>query len=108
MGILGFILLLGYAALVPIYLMRLQRWFSLLKAHEPALFSRLGEPHLILNNTPRTNAKVLPYLLRGSFSELANSEAKALASSVRRLLIAGLALFPLSVALLVMGGFGRA
>lgn len=106
--LVGFALFLGYAGLTVLYLTRIHSLFALLKKYESTVYSALGEPHLFWNNTPRTNAKVLPFLIKGRFDALTNENVKASAKSVRTLLIAGLVLFPLCVLLLFMGGMWRA
>lgn len=108
LALIGFFILVAYAGLTLLYLSKIHSLFALLKAHEPDAYLALGEPHLFLNNTPKTNGRVLPFLLKGHFTDLSHEGVRDCARSVRTLLIAGIVMFPLGIACLFMGGVWRA
>jgi hypothetical protein len=81
-SILFLALLAVQAVGTAIYLFYVKRLFSCLEANEPGAFESLGSPHLILNNTLRTNWLLLRWLWRKDFLSLSHREARYLATRV--------------------------
>lgn len=52
-SVLFFGLFFGLFGMAFLWLVLCQRLFRKLEAHDPAVFSAMGEPHVITNNTPR-------------------------------------------------------
>jgi hypothetical protein len=66
-------LIIGFIA-TGIYLVAAHLLQEGLKKRSPALFEKLGQPHIILNNTPRHAILITRWLLNGDVSSLSTKD----------------------------------
>jgi len=99
--IIFLLLFSAFSLLTIVYLGKLHFFFKYLKEEEPQTWKDLGEPHLLLNNTPPNNIKLFKFLYKKQYKNLRNKQAIEKAVMIRNLLTIGLILFPISVLLLL-------
>jgi hypothetical protein len=59
------------------------RLFALLKVRAPELYASLGQPHMILNNTPSNNIAFLRFLMGGHYGRVADKDVRKLCAFLR-------------------------
>jgi predicted PurR-regulated permease PerM len=100
-AILVVILFPALMIIIAIYLFTLSRFFRELKDYEPDVWSRLGSPSLIMNNSISNNIKFLGFLFRNEYMNL-KQELVSEAKYIKKLLYTATILFPLTVVLVLM------
>jgi len=59
------------------------RLFALLKVRAPEVYASIGQPHIILNNTPSNNIAFLRFLLGGRYGSLSDESVRKLCAFLR-------------------------
>jgi len=90
------------AVLALVYLVNVQKLFNYMKNYDSSMYLKLGEPHLIWNNTPKTNYLFLRYLLKNNFAELVNDYSVKKIKFIRKLLFFFVLIFPLEIILVLV------
>jgi len=66
-----------------LWLVLVWRLFTLLKVRAPEVFASLGQPHVILTNTPSNNIAFLRFLLGGHYGNVADEGVRKLCAFLR-------------------------
>lgn len=101
------VLIAGLILLVPVcvaYLVVLEMMFFRLRRRHPEHFKRIGEPSVFFNNSVSKADAMMRYLLDRDYLEVPDERAVKLGERSRQLLLAGFALFGLS--LVAFAAFG--
>lgn len=83
--------------LIVTYLFSVRSFERYLQQNYPETWRELGEPHIIFNNSLRNNARFLAYMRRGEYLAPDDLVLNAKGTLVRRLYVAGLASFLISL-----------
>lgn len=78
------------------------RMLGKLKRGDPGEFERLGSPHIVMNNTPRTNLRIFSFLKDREYEALGDQTIVKAASTTRKMYVTTFCLFALSLALLIV------
>jgi len=98
--IAGYVLVgaMALAALLTIaYLVTLEMLFHGMRKKQPDDYKRLGEPSLFLNNSISKSMDVVRFLIDRDFLDIPDPRIRQLAARSRRLFVAALSLFGVSV-----------
>ena len=99
---IALMLLIVFSLITIIYLGKLHFFFKYLKENEPQIWVEIGEPHLILNNTPPNNIKLFKFLYKKEYLNLRDEKAIEKAVIIKNLLTTGLIIFPITFLLVFL------
>lgn len=91
------------AVLTVFYLVQVRRIEKRLEQGYPEKFKELGEPHLILNNSLRNNARFMSFLLGRKYETTADSALIKLCKSCRRSFVLATLVFVTMLVTLAIG-----
>lgn len=97
-AILGFVmvtLLTLYGVIVLLYFRKLRMLLATIRECERKLWENLGSPTLFLNNSPRNSYALSKLLFTKQYMCAESEQVRCLGLSARRLLLAGLLVFPM-------------
>jgi hypothetical protein len=98
-----FLVCFGLSAIMTIAtLVGVTRLFGKLKRSHPAEYDRLGSPHLVMNNTPRSTLKFWYFLRDREYEALGDPAIIKAASTTRKMYVAMFSLYAVSLGLLLI------
>jgi hypothetical protein len=78
------------------------RMLGRIRREDPLVFESLGSPHVILNNTPRTNQRIYSFLKNREYENLRDQDLVRAAARTRKLYVLTFGLFGASLVLLLL------
>jgi hypothetical protein len=98
-----FVICVGMAAVSTVVTLTcVIRMLGILKRREPEEFQRLGAPHVVMNNTPRTNLAIFTFLKDREYEALRDQTVIRAASTTRKMYVATFCLYAVFLAVLAI------
>jgi len=94
-------------ALTVLWLVLVWRLFALLKMRAPEAYASIGQPHVILNNTPSNNIAFLRFLLGGHYGSVSDVGIRKLCTFLRAFFWIYLVCFLILVVAVFVGPVAR-